>query len=489
MNAENLYYLIHSLTPAQKANFSNYLSAGKGRSSKFKLLYDRMVSARSYNEEKIRGKEFASSAKYYQNRELLLNKIIQSMVFFSEQSLSTRSYVYQAMEIGAVDHARRRLVSEIGLAEKEEDTDLLSYLYALKARVEQAYRIELGDDLPQSVFSLGEEAMALAKLRALFRRTDQVLKEGKGKGGDIAPASLEAELEEIHCDNQEGYYLRLKIRSGIHLLRGDYPAAYRCQLDAVQVLEKNPFPLAQQMLPREYYLLTNFAMRFDQIETAERAVKKFALLNINSSLVIGSKHQEMWTKAAIRVAFSRANPELMRQALPSFENLARTSKPEIYLLNLLLAATTFFIHSDYTRSLELVERMRKFPKIQWPEIYWAMETLRLMIHSEMGTLELCETAYRAAMHQARQTGAQYPGLVSRTAMKMIDSEDRAGKEILLKQFTSEMETLQKDKKEEPTIDLMDFSFWFRSTAGSISKIDAFLFRDNSNQASESILGS
>lgn len=488
MNAESLYYLIHSLTPAQKANFSHYLSAGKGRSAKFKLLYDRMLQAKSYDDEKIRGKEFKAAAKYYQNRELLLDKIIQSMVFFSDQKSTIRSYVFKAMEVGAFDHGRRRLAAEIGRAEKEGDTDLLHYLHALKAKVQQAYRMELGYDAPGPGSSLEEQSRALHRLRALFRRVDQILKQGMGVGGDLAPASLAKELEMIPVTTDEAKYLALKIRSGIDLLKKEHEAAYQCQLDALAVLEKASFPLAQQMLAREYYLLTNMALRFDHFEVAEQAVMKFSLLSEVSSFGKSAKQQEMWTKAAIRVAYSRANAELMKEAMPHFDLLSRTARPEIYLLNLLLAATTFFVHNEYSQSLQLLETIRSFPKTQWREMYWATETLRLMIHSELGNVELCETIYRAAMHQAKQLGTQYPNLVTRSAMKIILFEKQKGKRELFDQFNAEMKLLRKDKNEEPAIDLMDFSYWFRSITGSISKVDAFLFRNNSNIEPGTALG-
>lgn len=483
MNAERLYHLIHSLTPSQKANFSVYLGAGKGKSTKFKLLYDRILTERSYNEKKIRGKEFAVSARFYQNRELLLDKIIQSLVFFSEQKLSLRSYVFKAMELGAIDHARRRLSNEMETARREEDYDFLEYLNALRARIEQAYRIEF--DLEGSDPGLQNSTDRLAQLRLLFRRVNQLLKQGRGEAGDLAAKSLQYELDSIPRQGDESQYLGYKILSGIEMLRKNHEAAYLCQLEAVAILERDSFPLTQQMLAREYYLLVNHAMRFNYFEIAEHAVLKFSLLNAKSGIIDPSR-QEMWIKAAIRVAYSRSNPDLMRKVLPSLDDLVKTARPEIYLLNLFLAGMTFFQHNDFTTALSLVEKIRSQTKSPWPEIYWATETLRSLIHAELGNHELCETIFRSSIRLAKQTGARYPELVVRTANRMIDLGNKADKEILFGQYLTEMQSLKKDKKEEPALDLMDFTFWFRSNAGSISKWEAFLFRENSSNNQEPV---
>ena len=476
MNAEGLYRLIHSLTPAQKANFSSFLGAGKGRSSKFKLLYDRILKAKVYDEKKIRGKEFSNAARFYQNREILLDKIIQSLVFFSDQRLSMRSYVFQAMELGAFDHARRRLANELERASQDGDKDLLRYLFSLKERVEQAYRVEFKVEIDVDRQELSQLEQFISRLRELFRKVDQLLKQGWGEAGDLAAMSLQNELDQIPIECKEAAYLEMKIRSGLAIMQKDHFKAYRCQQNAVEVLERGDFPLSQQMLPREYYLLIHHALRYDHLEVAEQAVLKYSLLQ-ETQQNLDPKLQEMWIKATIRVAYSRANSALMEKLQPAFESLGKTAKPEIYLLNSILVATTFFISDDQARTLDLIKKVRSRTKIDWPLAYWAIETLRFLVYVEQGDPELSEGIFRAAKRLANKTGVNYPKLVIRMAAKMTEADRPEQKRALFDQYQAELKGILSDPNEARALELIDLSFWFRSLATGMTRKEAFLYRE------------
>lgn len=472
MNSRSLYKLIHNLTPAQKANFSSYLSSGKRKSGKYKVLYDRILSTPLFDEREIRGKEFSSSVAYYQNREILLDKIVQSLVFYQDAKVSFRGYVIQALEIDAFELARKKFLAELDQAVAGHDLDYIHYLLSFQARVERAHQVQLiNAEEIESAEKLVVEKATVDQLQHLFARVKRWIKNGIDEIGRVGIASVYAELDQIHAIHPEASYWDAKTRSGLAMLELDIPASFAHLGKAVSVLEKYSFPFSNGLLIRESYLMIQLTHHVHDLETAMEMTMQFALLKTHNPREEALK-KEFWAKSAIRTGIATANLELVRSALPdllSHKNIT----PQSVVLNLFYAAKVAFLNQEFKLALRWLREFRILKSSAVPELNWAAEQLRLMTHIEVGDWDACESAYRTSLRLAMKLEAPNLKLGTKIAFKAMDAMTPAAYETLFKQYQEAFQPVAGASKENVALDLMNISFWLESRASNVAMIEIY----------------
>jgi|GEM_PF-5424516 len=169
MTAEQLYNLVHNLSKMEKSMFRKYVAASQKsavQKPKYVLLYERLLKASAYQDDKIRGKEFKESKEYNRYREILLDKLV-SCFAKGKYTTSNLALIETAIDLGAMKMAGKMVNKEYLTALAE---DQLSYAYQLLEiadRFFQDYRVRLveGD-------VLGGKKALLNRLVRLDRLTD-----------------------------------------------------------------------------------------------------------------------------------------------------------------------------------------------------------------------------------------------------------------------------------------------------------------------------
>ena len=423
MTGEGLFKLVRSLSKQQKANFSRFVDAKKGSKPQYYTLFERLLVSRTYDESQIRGKEFSRPSKYYQNREILADKLIQSMVYFNGNRGSVRAYVIRAIELSATEMARKRLVAGMEEAVKRGDWSGLESLHRLLDELTDAYRIDLKlpDHLPDRE-AVRSHIRSWDSLEDLQRRVKYHLQNNFGDHLFHARA-FRSKLDEIPVLGDKGAYLHAKVRVSIELLKQDYEQAVIVQDELVSILEKGKVFFKTPTLIRELSILIRLAnqVKFEQL--ALHATMKLG------GVIPGNPKEEdlklhFQTKALVTVATIQCNLEMAlkgRDGLISRRELFKEEEVPTYLF---ACASVFFIHGAYREVLDVLAEIRAGKRSLWEELNWGVVLLRLLCNFELGNVEVIPSLYRSLTRSAQGTDKEYPSFASRLVGRVVDALDK-----------------------------------------------------------------
>lgn len=479
MTGRELHQLINSLDRREKSNFAKFTDSNAEcnqavKRPKFLQLFDRMAKQKEYDEDGVRGTLFKSSVKFYQTREKLLDKIIQSLVFYGDEKLSARSYIQQALKFDAIELAQKKLASELKLAHQSQDQDYLHYLLTLKEKIEFSYRMVL--EVPEEIVEIDEaqfDYQHLLTLRGVLRRLQRVIRSGKNVNPTLGANQFLNEIKDVPTPSPESRYLYFKIRCYLEVMQVEMELAYRFQQQATRELEQMGPIFRNALLAKEYFFLVQLSLKNNDLEMVQRTVFKFSQIDPENK-----KEQEIkndyWIQAAISAGNTHGNLQMIEGVMPLLKQNTLLFSPELYVLNLFLAAKVYFVHQEYTKALEAIELIRSVKKCKWPELYWAVETLRYVTHAGLDNEDVLDSIARSAIRFAEAVDANLPKLSSRYAQRMIRSRNEEDKTRILNDFLLARKIGSSDPKEKIAIDLLDLTFWFQHQAQGISLLDAYL---------------
>ena len=471
MTGNELYQLIHSLDRREKSNFAKFTDSNAGfnqggKRPRYLRLFDRMARMKVYDEDAVRGDLFRSAVKFYQAREKLLDKIIQSLVYFGGQKLSARSYILQALKVDAFDLAQRRLNAELKTAKEEQDIDYYHYLLTLKERIETSYRIkvDLQDGL-EDISDIGPEYGHVLKLRGILRRLLMLIRSDPKAKSELGAQQFLDELQEIPLSGPESHYLYNKILSCIKITQLEMQAAFSYQQIAVRELEKMGSILKNGRLAQEYFFLVQLSRNNNDLKTVQHTIFKFSQIHPENRFEQELKH-DYWVQAAISAGHIHGNLDLIKEAMPILmENLSLFSH-DLLILNLFFAAKVYFIHEEYSSSLEIIDQIRSMRKCKWAELNWAIETLRLLNHAEREHFEVLESVFRSSLRLGEALDADLPRLSTRMIHRMACSSGHLERAQIREEYLKIREKSTDSPSRKISLDLLDLSFWFDHKATS-----------------------
>ncbi len=472
MTGEGLFNLVQSLSKQQKANFSRFVDARKGSNPNYYTLFERMQAFRSYEEKGIRGKLFQNSSKYYQNREILTDKLIQSMVYFNGSRGSVRSYVLQAIELNAVEQGRKRLEACMLEACERKDWPVLAYLHRFREELKEAYRLDL--PLPEGVPAAEEIRGALQSWDMLLDLQRKVKHHLQENFGDhlFHYKSFQSKLEEIPTIGAKGLILSGKVRVSLEILKQDYHKAVQFQEDLVRRLESAPVFLKNALLIKELSILIRLAL-----ETGADQIALKSTFALGSVPVSNPREEELktyhQTKSLISVAQTQGNLEMASKGYSLvLEHTGIFSEGELptYYFG---CATVFFLHGAYAQALEAVTAIRAAKRSHWEELNWSVDALRLLCNYELGNAEVLDPLQRTLVRSARAQEKNYPLFASRWVVKMMNAANQKEALQVWKQGVEEYDSYCGNPKEVLTTKVFDLRPWLESKAHAASMWQVF----------------
>ncbi len=489
MTGRELHQLIHSLDRREKSNFAKFTDSNSesnqgGKRPKYLVLFDQMIKQKVYDEEIVRGTLFRNAVKFYQTREKLLDKIIQSIIFYGNEKLSARSYILQALKLDANELAQKKLVAELNIAHNHKDHDYFHYLLSLREKIEVSYRIvlEIPDDL-QEIGAAQIDYQHMLTLRGILRRLKQMLKSGKNVSAALGPGQFLHEVQGIPTPNPECRYLYNKIRCYIEIMRIDMEQAFHFQQLAVDELEQMGPLFLNPLLAKEYFFMVELSLKNGDPDLVQRIIFKFSQIEPENQKERDIKN-DYWIQSGISAGETQANLQLIEGVMPLLMQNTPLFKPELLMLNLFLAAKVYFVHKEYKKALGVVKHIRSIKKCKWPELYWAVETLRYIIMDGLGNVDVLDSIARSAIRFSEAVDSELPKISSRYAQKMTRSLNNNERLKLLHEFLHLRKTKAGAPKEKIAMGLLDLTFWFQHKAKDISLLDAFLMSNQDSQASD-----
>lgn len=472
MTGEGLFNLVQSLSKQQKANFSRFVDARKGSKPNYYTLFERMLSRKTYDEKQIRGRLFQNPGKYYQNREILIDKLIQSLVYFNGSRGSVRSYVLQAIELNVPDLARKRLKASMVEAHECNDWASLEFLHRLRDELGEAYRVAL--PLPGSVPSAQEVRKVHRSWELLEDLQNRIKHHLQHNFGDhlFHAEAFQSKLDETPVIGDKGLYLSKKVRVSLEILRQRYDKAVHFQEKVVEVLNASGIFLKNALLIKEYSILTRLALEVGADQTALQSAFRLGAVPATNS-----REEELRayykTKSLVAVAKVQGNFEMGLEGytlLKDHTGLFTEGEVPTYLLG---CAIVFFLHGEYQMTLESLATIRAAKRSHWEELNWSVDLLRLLCNYELENIEVLDSLYRTLVRTAQSQEREFPLFASRLVSKMFNT---AGKEEASQvwQEGREMFTAYcSDPKENLMANVFDLRLWFESKANGISIIQMF----------------
>lgn len=472
MTGEGLFNLVRSLSKQQKANFSRFVDARKGSKPIYYTLFERLVSKKKYDEAQIRGAIFRSPSKFYQNREILADKLIQSMVHFNGSRGSVKSYVLHAIELNAPELAKKRLVSSMEEAVEAEDWASLDFLHRLRGELVEAYRLSF--PLPDSVPTVGEVATCLRSWDSLTDLQARLKHHLQNNFGDhlFHAGTFRKKLDEIPVVGSKGKFLSQKVRVSLELLMQDYHGAVRHQENVVETLKGAKIFLKNALLFKELSILIRLAIEVKQDQVALRSTFLLGAISAENSreAVLKVYYQ---TKALIFVASSQANLEMAEDGLGILlqnRNLFTEEEIPTYLFN---CVTVFFLFEEYGKALETLAIIRSAKRSQWEELNWSVDLLRVLCNYELGNLEVVPHLQRTLQRTAQSQEKAFPKFATRTVAKMMGASCKSDSLQIWEGSSEALENYKNDPKESLATNVFDLSLWLESKAKGIPLLQVF----------------
>lgn len=461
MTGERLFRLIKSLGRQQKSNFSRFVEARKGKRQKYLVVYDRMLACNDYEEETIRGKEFLDSRKYYQAREILADKLLQSLVQYESSRVEGRSYILRALDFEAYELAQKKFSEETTLAYQQGDFPHLLSLYQLGRGVAANYgvKLEIPEELPSSSQVRQFEAQShqmdelLDQIRQAFR-SEPALWEQKA-------AFLQSRLPDIASSHPRDTFRIHKIQVGYALLQGRLAQALHHQKLLVDVLEQNSFPLSRLGFLKEASLLIRLANHLGHRQMATESLMRLGNFQgctpREDSLCLGNR-----IKASALVAASNLDLPLATQCHSDLLLHRHVFTDSSYAIHLLECARVYFAHGQYEGVLNLIEEVRSLSRTIWVDLAWVVDALRCSAHFELGNLDALESALLSAVRKARQTDSPaYPKLIYKTLHKLANAAP-GEIETVLERAYAKFQDMQGDAQVQQQLNSLDFGLWLKA---------------------------
>lgn len=471
MTGESLFKLIKSLSRQQRSNFSRFVEARKGKKQKFLTIFDRMLACNTYEEETIRGKEFKDARKYYQNRELLADKLIQSLVQYESAKVAGREYVLRAVEYNANELARKKLGLEVKASLKAGDyIQLLSY-YDLRDSIADAYGIFLA--LPKGMPESGEVREMERQSAILQDVLTSLRAAAKSDPGEWSRKStfIKGRLEGLAPTHPRDTYRYFKAQAFIDLLNNHFFKALVPQNKVVDILQEADFPLSRALLIKETSILIRLASDLGEYPLAMKLLTRLSEAEPQSPREEDMR-QTTWIKSSVIVAGTAMDIDLALQCRADLLKHKDLFKESGYVIHLLGCARVCFIHGEYATVLEIVEEIRSLSRSYWVQVTWLLNALRCIIHYELENEDLLESILLASIRRSRKEGdvASYPLLIFKTVRKLWNVSPEESRSVL-DEAAARLEEVKGDAEIQPLLGLLDFGMWVEAKRLGTSLLD------------------
>ena len=308
------------MSPSERKNFTRYVNLVSSKKPLYVVLYDRLLEKDNLDLQFIRGKEFAKSSTFATYRKILIERIVQSKVYFSDLSFSVRLYISEAAKLDAMDLVDEKFRSEFEEGLKREDFHYLLYLHSLRRYVKEhfLYQIPFDKNWPGSS-ELLEKVGKLERFQRLLESI-RVRLMGEKAENPFETQRIIKEFEAIESENGLGSDQLSKLRVGTSLVKGNFVAVFQHQKRLVErLLEDENEEIAGRTIREISYLIKLGIV----VEEKDLVVKYTLLLSgLNFRTPLFEEIQtKFWIMDAISVADAYTDFKIAKSAFSSIREI------------------------------------------------------------------------------------------------------------------------------------------------------------------------
>ncbi len=370
----------------------------------------------SQAEAKVRGKEFRKSDFFYLTRSILLEKIIGALSQ-GEQIHPSIGFVRKAVELNAVDIAKRSFEKGIRKAQDRNDSFELLYWLELRNQIKRQYRLDL--EVPNEHYPVNQ---ALEEVRIDFQLRDLEEKVLGLRSLSHAERLQNASMLLYRLDNLTPTALvhqfeKKRLLSRTELFNGRPAKAIALQLEALKLFS---LPLPQIAMVQEMIFLSQLYCDIGEFESSQYWLMKVSQLE-PECLREEQIKRELWIQSTMVLAAKQYNFELAVKALEALRANQTIFSTSFVASSFYSGAVTALANEEWSEARKYLGLVREMPKKSRPRLTWQLEWVRCVLDLEEG--KDIESAVRAMQRIIKRMDEKYPSLLLRMAKEIFKNPE------------------------------------------------------------------
>lgn len=479
MKAEELFRFVHSMTRQQKLAFARSLKGGK-KTLDF-LLYERILREEVFSkaaDKRIRGRDFLDPAKYYIYRGRLKNRIL-GILLEGDIYPNCLAVIRIAIDLDIPILAEQAIAEAIKLLVPVEDFLSIKYIGDYCSQVKERTGVTI--KMPEKNYSPDYLNLRLAtskwqcELLSLIKRV--FASEEEARFHIIQRAEKLINNFEPATDLE--HFRLLKIQMGIQWLHRSWRKAMSIQESIAKDFLEKPSLLSDWEKVKETSILVSLAGLVNDRSKVSYFLMKYSQMELSS---VSGRNASTYYAAKDHIFLGQRYSDIQQvefglnlvEKYPSlFDNVTKANL-------LFFSALAFFAHEEFSLSLSLVNKIDTQGLSEYNSISWEPDVLILLLHFELGDMDIFESLLRRTYRITKDLNYQYPRLIVSTIKHLSNIRKSQEKEFLMS-ILADFENIKGDFSEKRAIKYWDFTLWIKSRLESVSQSTLIERREQSQE--------
>lgn len=485
MKPRQLYDLILNLSRDQKGKVSRFLECTKRSSNPlYLLLYKRLVELREWREDsenQIRGVELLDPTTFYQNKELLLEKIILTLSEPLSETPTIR-FIKTAVEYNAIELAKKAARRILKIQQSTEDYWGMLELLRLNQEQNEFYGLSLLKDINPELLEKAKMACdGDFELSELYKKLKGFIHRDFSEWKFLGQGIM-LRLAEIPLVSSKQRFQSERIRSRALLVSGESFKALQNQVSLINEYENKG--ISNRLWLQEVSLLIQLFGDSGQGEKAHYWTMKLGSVPIDTEQD-RLLQKSLWIKNAMLIADKFWRYGLSISALETLENNPGIFDKSYEAILLYTGALIAWGTDHWDQSLKLLETIRRIPKRDRPLITWQPYLLKMIVKQAKG--DDMNSSYRSARRFLKRQELQFPWLILRIVHE-IHKSPLSLSSTAVENWINEYDEVVRIPEEKTASYFFDFELWLKSIQNGLnmaemSRLEALKAKATSNSIS------
>lgn len=466
MTPQKLHNIVNGLSKGQKITFRNWVNcnirdASDRKKPLYILLYERLLRVERYDEKLIRGKEFKSAKVFLKYREMLFEKLLQSLAASLDTEGQILSQIKVSLALGAISHAKRVFSNELLVAYRNGRFEYSKVLISYRDTIFNDYRIDIFDGSKGVALPvIRESSVLIDKLAALHQKAITFFHKPFIEKSDIIDKVKECLATTVPSNGIEGYWHK-KLEFDFHYLSGEYASAHKTQLEIGFGLESGQIMCRTAQEIREVASCIISSLHFNDRNEISRFSMILSAWKPANALDKRLKIRQ-WVMRTIEAGnilmdndFGTEGFDQLKKNHRSFSN-SEVAKYSYY------SALTFLSIGNFSKGLECIREIEGIPGVVHGELSWQPDVLKAILFFELGEIDLCENTLRSAKRRIGSMQFKFPQIILDSISFVQNAQGNSEITLYRTDVERQLANLALEVDEARQMKFFDLSLWLRS---------------------------
>jgi|GEM_PF-6137440 len=480
MTGKALFDFIQTLDKQEKANFTNMVNHWKAEKSSYYQLFKALESANEFEKEKVRSyQRFNTSQKYYNAKDKLISKLMESLVAHSQYNTHPQTYVTIALKKGAKNLASKKVIDEAQKATKEEDWNYLAYLYRFIAELKHAcgFDIILPSSVPSKEWVFSSQKQE-DRLRLILSQIKSTVLSGGSETRNLLE-KIKSDLAEIVPFEGLCRYLHLKAGAVCILIEQGQKESIPAFRNVVEYLYHTNFPFCQAYLIKEFAHIAILECRLGSIDEARSYIFRLSKL-VPQDLLLEQRKNKFLCKVHLSLSTARFFPDLPDQGYQFLLGNTSLFIP-LELVSLMLSyAMVKLLQGQHKQCRTTLIELRSNFKSVWKGIEWTVETIDYLAMFATGSSQAMEIQLERMERVAKKGQRKLPKLYV-SLFRHFGNSTTPEIARVWNSIASQLETIKEIPEERILFDQFNLFAWMDAFLNSKPLIDSYFSQETEFQ--------